>query len=106
MRLKLTGLWQHADFLRLWSGQTISFFGSMIGATAMSFTAILCVRSTPFQLGVLNAMQLMPAFLGGLFAGAWVDPLQRRPLMIAADLGRVLALALSPVRRLKEVPSC
>jgi predicted MFS family arabinose efflux permease len=35
MRLKLTGLWQHADFLHLWSGQTISVFGSMIGGTGL-----------------------------------------------------------------------
>lgn len=97
MRLKLTGLWQHADFLRLWSGQTISVFGSMIGGTAMSFTAILFLRATPLQLGVLNAMQLVPAFLGGLFAGAWVDRLQRRLLMIGADLGRALALVTIPL---------
>ncbi len=97
MRLRLFGLWRHADFLRLWTGQTISVFGSMIGGTAMSFTAILVLKATPFQMGVLNSMQLIPAFLIGLFAGAWVDRLRRRPLLIGADLGRSLALATIPL---------
>jgi MFS family permease len=100
MRLKLTGLWQHADFLRLWSGQTISVFGSMIGGTALSFTAILFLKATPFQLGVLSSMQIVPALLAGLFAGAWVDRLQRRPLLIGADIGRTLVLASLPLSAL------
>ena len=58
---KLSGLWQNADFLRLWSGQTISVFGSMIGGTAMTFTAILFLHATPFQMGLLKAMQIVPA---------------------------------------------
>lgn len=97
MYLKLTGLWRQADFLRLWSGQTISVFGSMIGGTALSFTAILVLRASPFQMGVLNAMQLLPAFLTGLFAGAWVDRLHRRPLLIFTDMCRALALSTIPL---------
>ncbi len=96
-RLNLTGLWRHADFLRLWSGQTVSVFGSMVGGTAMSFTAILFLQATPFQMGILNAMQLVPAVLAGLFAGAWVDRLRHRPLLIGADLGRALVLATIPL---------
>ena len=69
MRTTWSGLWKNADFLRLWSGQTISVFGSMIGGTAMSFTAILALNASPFQMGVLHAMELLPAFLIGLLAG-------------------------------------
>jgi MFS family permease len=96
-RMKLTGLWLHFDFLRLWSGQTISVFGSMVGGTAMTFTAILFLHATPFQMGLLSAMQIVPAFAIGLFAGAWVDRLRRRPLLIWADIGRALALATIPL---------
>ena len=63
----------------------------------MSFTAILFLQATPFQMGILNAMQLLPAVLAGLFAGAWVDRLRRRPLLIGADLGRALVLATIPL---------
>ena len=97
MRSKFSGLWQHPDFLRLWSGQTISVFGSMVGGTAMTFTAILVLQATPLQMGILNVMQLVPAVLAGLFAGAWVDRLRRRPLLIGADLGRALVLVTIPL---------
>jgi MFS family permease len=97
MHIDLTGLWNHADFLRLWSGQTISAFGSMVGGTAMSFTAILFLHATPFQMGLLSAMELLPAFLVGLLAGAWADRLRRRPLLIAADVCRALALVTIPI---------
>jgi hypothetical protein len=64
---KSGSLWWHSDFLKLWTGQTISVFGSMIGGTAMSFTAILFLRATPFQMALLSSMQLVPAFsLGSL----------------------------------------
>ncbi len=97
MQRKWTGLWKNGDFLRLWSGQTISMFGSMIGGTAMSFTAILFLQASPFQMGLLHTMELLPAVLIGLLAGAWVDRVRRRPVLIAADLGRALVLASIPL---------
>jgi MFS family permease len=81
-----TGLWRHADFIRVWIGQTISVFGSLIGGPALAFTAILILHATPFQLGLLAAARLAPGFLTGLLAGAWVDRLRRRPIMIGADI--------------------
>jgi hypothetical protein len=90
------GLWCHPDFIRLWSGQTISGFGSLIGATAIGFIAILVLHATPFQLGILAAVRLAPGFLIGLIAGAWIDRLRRRPILIGADIGRCLLLATIP----------
>jgi MFS family permease len=100
LRFQRSGLWRNADFLRLWSGQTISVFGSMIGGTALSFTATLFLQATPFQMSLLHAKQILPAFLLGLFAGAWVDRLRRRPLLIGADIGRALVLATIPLAAL------
>lgn len=45
MRLRLTGLWLHPDFLRLWAGQTISVFGSQVTALALPLTAVLLLRA-------------------------------------------------------------
>ena len=67
--MKLSGLWRHADFRRLWFGQTLSVFGSTIGRPAMSFTAILFLHATPFEMGVLNAMLLQP--IGRRHAGGF-----------------------------------
>lgn len=100
MRITLTGLWKHPDFIRLWSGQTISAFGSIAGGTAMSFTAILFLHATPLELGILHAMQLAPAILAGLIAGAWVDRLRRRPILIWVDIARAVLLATIPLAAL------
>jgi MFS family permease len=97
LRRHFTGLWRHAGFMRLWIGQTISVGGSMIGTTAMGFTAILLLHATPLQLGLLFAARLVPGFLTGLIAGAWVDRLRRRPILIWADIGRAVLLATIPL---------
>ncbi len=83
--------------MRRWSGQTASVFGSNIGATATAFTAILFLDATPLQMGVLRAMQIVPGLLASLFTGAWADRLQRRLLLIGADLGRALMLSSIPL---------
>lgn len=92
-----TGLWRHPDFMKLWAGQSVSMFGSMIGRPAMNFTAILVLHAAPAQLALLFAADLVPALIAGLFAGAWVDRLRRRPIMIAVDVGRAALLVTVPI---------
>jgi MFS family permease len=89
-------LWRHRDFMRLWVGQTISQFGSTVTREALPYTAILALHASPVQMGLLNAASTAPLLVLGLFAGVWVDRLRRRPLMIAADLGRALLLCSIP----------
>jgi len=91
------GLWNRPDFLKLWAGQTISLFGSSVTDLAFPLTAVMLLGATPFQMGVVHAAQYAPFLLLGLFAGVWVDRLRRRPLLIAADLGRALLLGSVPV---------
>ncbi|CAN5830324.1 MFS transporter [soil metagenome] len=105
MKLQRTGLWQHPDFIRLWAGQTISAFGSQIGGTALTFTAILTLHATPLQLGWLETARALPVLLIGLLAGVWVDRLRRRPVLIVADIGRALLLTTIPIAALLGVLS-
>lgn len=102
---RLTGLWQHPDFVRLWAAQTVSTFGSLISRTALPFVAILVLDARPFQVAMIGVAGLVPAFLVGLIAGAWVDRLRRRPILIAADLGRAVTVAIVPVCALLDVLS-
>lgn len=97
MRLPASGLWRNADFVKLWSGQTVSVFGTMISGTALPFTAILALDATPLEIALLQASRIVPAIAIAPFAGVWVDRLARRPLMIAADLGRAAILATVPL---------
>ncbi|HEU5014099.1 MAG TPA: MFS transporter [Roseiflexaceae bacterium] len=100
MATSATTLWRHADFLRLWAGQTISRFGSQIGAGALGLTAILVLSATPAQMGLLAAAATLPTLLIGLPAGVWADRLRRRPMLIGADLGRALLLLSVPLAAL------
>jgi MFS family permease len=90
-------LWRNPNFLKLWTGETISIFGSLVGRTALPFTAILVLDAGPIQIALLSAAELVPAFLAGPFVGVWVDRLRRRPIMIAADIGRFALLATIPI---------
>ncbi len=75
----------------------------MIGGTAMSFTALLFLQATPFQMALLSSMQLVPGFLAGLFAGAWVDRVRRRPMMIAVDISRAVIFGTIPLAALMGI---
>ncbi len=92
-----SGLRRHPDFLKLWAAQTISLFGSQVGGFALSLVAILTLNAGPVEVALLGAARVAPGLALGLFAGVWVDRLRRRPLLIAADLGRALALFSVPV---------
>ncbi len=96
-RARFAGLWRHPDFLKLWTGQTVSLFGSRIGGFALTFVAVLTLHATPIAVALLNAAQYGPGLIVGLFAGVWVDRLRRRSVMIAVDIGRAIVLAIIPL---------
>ncbi len=89
-------LFHHADFMKLWTGETISEFGSKVGGVAVSFLAVIALHATPGQMAALAVWRTVPALLFSLFAGVWVDRLRRRPLMIGADLANIVLLASIP----------
>jgi MFS family permease len=90
-------LWRNADFMRLWVGQTISEAGTQVSALAVPTVAILLLHASPFQVGLLTALEFLPFPVLGLVAGVYADRLKRRPLMITSDLGRMVALITIPI---------
>jgi len=91
------GLRFDPDFLKLWAGQAISQIGSNITAVGLPITAILVLTASPLQMGFLAGASAAPVLVCGLFAGAWADRLRRRPLLVAADLGRAVVLGMIPL---------
>ncbi len=89
-------LWRHRDFRLLWGGQTISELGTQVSFLAVPLVAIDVLHASTFGVGILTAVQTLPFLLVGLPAGAWVDRMRRRPVLIAADVGRALALGSIP----------
>jgi Na+/melibiose symporter-like transporter len=81
----------------LWTGRTISIFGSLITRLALPFVAILVLEAGAVEVAALRAVDLAVALLFGLLAGAWVDRLRRRPVLIWSDLFRAALLASIPV---------
>lgn len=103
MQTRSSSLWRHADFLKLWAGQTVSQAGSQLTLVALPLTAALTLHARPSEMGLLTAVESAPFLLIGLPAGAWVDRLRRRPILIAADVGRGVLLGSLPVAALLHV---
>ncbi len=90
-------LFRHRDFLKLWSAETISQFGTQVTLLALPIIAATTLNVTPFEFGMLATVEFLPFILLSLPAGVWVDRLRRRPILIAGDLVRAAALVSIPV---------
>ncbi|MDS0139707.1 MULTISPECIES: MFS transporter [unclassified Amycolatopsis] len=90
-------LFRHADFRRLWAGDTASQFGTAVGYTAIPLLAAVTLAATPFEMGLLTAAETLAFLLIGLPAGVWVDRLSRRRVMLTADFTRFALLLTVPL---------
>lgn len=90
-------LWRHGDFRKLWAAESISQVGTQVSVVALPLVAILVLDATPLQVGLLTAAEFLPFLVVGLPAGAWVDRMRRRPVLITADVGRAVALGALPL---------
>jgi MFS family permease len=91
------GLWRHGDFLKLWSAETISQFGTQVTQLALPLVAVITLDVSAFEVAALGVVEFAPFLLISLPAGVWVDRLPRRPILIAGDLGRAFLLASVPL---------
>lgn len=89
-------LWHSRDFLKLWSGQSVSELGTAITRLAIPTAAITLLHAGPFEVGALAAIQTVAYPILGMVAGVWADRLRRRPILIACDFGRMAVLASIP----------
>jgi MFS family permease len=77
-------LWNR-DFRLFWLGETTSNVGSAMAVVAMPLTAVAVLHASTFVVGALQATAWLPWLLIGLPAGAWVDRLPKRRVMVACD---------------------
>lgn len=90
-------LWRQGDFMKLWTGQTISQFGDEITQLAIPLLAIGILGAGAFEMSLLAVVRFLPWILFTLPAGVWIDRLRRRPILIGSDVARALLLASIPV---------
>jgi MFS family permease len=100
MTAATASLWRDRRFATLWTGQTVSLVGSQVTHFALPFVAALSLGASAAQMGLLAAAEYAPSVALGLIAGVWIDRLRRRPILIAADLGRAVLLATIPAAAL------
>jgi MFS family permease len=91
------GLWRHRDFIRLWSAETVSQFGTQFTLLALPLVAIDILHASAFEVAALTTVEFLPFLLVSLPAGVWVDRLPRRPILVAGDVARALLLASIPI---------
>ena len=97
-----------ADFRHLWMGQMVSFLGDALAYNTMTLGIIRMTQAKNVPAGhilsTLFVLSALPSLLLGMVAGAVVDRMDRKRLMIAADMVRgVLVLGFLLVRDLEHV---
>jgi MFS family permease len=96
----------NADFRRLWTGQVVSEIGDWLNNIAVLALAIQLAGDgrVGLAIAVYAIARHLPLFLFGPIAGVVVDRLNRRRVMIAADIARaVLALGFMLAARLSSL---
>ncbi len=89
-------LWHHPNFLKLWTSDTISQFGTQFEGYAIPFTALL-LTSDPLAFGILNACAFIAFPLFALFIGVYVDRHHQQRIMVLSNIGRGAFLGLIPL---------
>jgi MFS family permease len=83
--------------MRLWTSETIGAFGRQVTGLALPTVAILSLKAGPTEMGILNGLGFIAFPILGLIVGVWADRWRRRPIMIVANVGRMIALGSIPI---------
>ncbi|MGD0175524.1 MAG: MFS transporter [Candidatus Bathyarchaeia archaeon] len=98
MKFAVSGrLWHHTDFMRLWVGETVEWFGGQITYLALPTIAIFALKAGAFDIGVLNGLGYLAFPILGIFVGVMGDRWPRRPMMVLANIVQVVALGTIPI---------
>lgn len=102
-RPAVRSLWRDQRFVRFWLSQTMSMVGSQVSYLALPLAAVLMLRASAFQTGLLTAASRLPFLVFGLLVGVWVDRFRRGPTLVVAYLGRAVVLASIPIAALTHL---
>lgn len=89
-------LWRLSRFRNLWCAQTVSLLGTQVTLIAFPFVALL-LGGDALDVSLLATVEFVPILVFGLPAGAWVERLPLRRVMLWADAVRALALVVVPI---------
>ncbi|MEU4667474.1 hypothetical protein AB0F91_05760 [Amycolatopsis sp. NPDC023774] len=92
-------LQRHADFRRLFLGNSMSLLSSTVTTVALPLAAVLMLHASSVYMGLLGAAALLPHFLLGLPAVVWVDRLPYWRLLVMADIARLVLIGSGALAR-------
>ncbi|WP_223623623.1 MFS transporter [Microbacterium sp. EST19A] len=84
-------------FALFWSSSTLGAFTGAVSAVAFQVLIVTTLDASAFEIGLLNAANVVPYLLFGLIVGALMDRWRRKPAMVLASVGRALVLGAIPV---------
>ncbi|MDF2846816.1 MAG: transporter [Oerskovia sp.] len=90
----------HRDFRHLWGGDALGQLGAQLTGFVLPIFAVSHLHATEWQMGALNAAETAAFLLLSLPAGAWVDRMRKRRVLVAADLARAAILSVVVVAAL------
>jgi MFS family permease len=90
--IDLTPLRESPPFRRLWLGQSVSLVGSMVSIVAIPYQVYELTGST-LAVGLLGVAALVPLLTVPIVAGAIADAVDRRTLLLIAEVGLVAVTA-------------
>ncbi len=90
------GLWADPDFVRFWLARQVSIAGSLVTALALPVLIYLVSGSAPLT-ALVAVLEGLPWLLFGLVAGAISDRVNRRRLMVGADVANILVVGSVPL---------
>ncbi|MFD7642411.1 MFS transporter [Kitasatospora sp. NPDC059795] len=88
---------RHADFRRLFTAYSLSQVGTQVSYVAVPLVAIEALHAGSAQVSALAFLGSLPFLLVGLQAGAWLERMRRRPVLIVTDLVRGGLIASVPI---------
>ena len=86
-----------SSFARLWSAYAVSTYGTWIAFGAFPLIAVRVLHAPAFAVSLLEASGLAVAAIVAVLLGPWVEHRAKRPVMIAMDVIRFLAMASVPI---------
>lgn len=87
--LDISPLKENPNYRWLYTGQFVSFFGSMITYVAIPYQMYELTGST-FHVGMLGIVQLIPLVISGFWGGAFADSFDRRKLVVITEIASAI----------------
>lgn len=85
-----------SDYFRLWMAQVVSSIGDWIGLVAILAIAADISESPETAISLVMVARMLPGFVLAPVGGVIADRIDRKRLMIGADIGRAAVVAALP----------